>query len=102
MYSSISSKEKIHKITMPNGIIIFLENTISNQSCNRMLLRWLKLWDSIVFNKPILSKIDYENNYGIHNLEKTITVILYGNAGSGKSSMARIIGKQCGYQVNEV
>lgn len=29
---------------------------LSDESTNRMLLRWLKLWDKVVFNKDISKK----------------------------------------------
>ncbi|KAF0992707.1 hypothetical protein HZS_3777, partial [Henneguya salminicola] len=95
----------------PNNFI----DLLTDESSNRMLLRWLKLWDHIAFNKPLPPKLntDKPNPSSTYDIEKTIvldvnkrpchkTVMVYGTSGIGKSSMVRVIVKQCGYSVIEI
>lgn len=35
---------------------------LSDESTNRMMLRWLKLWDKVVFNKEVTKKRRTDND----------------------------------------
>ncbi|KAK2577163.1 hypothetical protein KPH14_003320 [Odynerus spinipes] len=90
---------------------------LSDESVNRQLLHWLKLWDKIVFNKEISSqrkkisvsakmpkKFEYNNQndvdskgYPIHKI-----VLLTGPPGLGKTTLAHLAAKHAGYNIIEV
>lgn len=38
---------------------------LSDESTNRILLNWLKLWDKIVFNKEVIRK--RKNTFDVNN-----------------------------------
>ena len=92
---------------------------MSDDLSNRKCMNWVKSWDDIVFNregkivaptfiknfkKPFLF-----NNYNKKPITKTLeeentrhnkpVLMLNGLSGTGKSTMARVIAKHCGYQV---
>lgn len=86
---------------------------LSDDRANRMLLRWLKLWDLIVFKKPGPKFARPFDRQAAYDLERTIcsdtrgrpvhkTVIVSGTSGTGKSSLVRVVAKHCGYRLVEV
>ncbi|VDN51833.1 unnamed protein product [Dracunculus medinensis] len=52
---------------------------LSDEKVNRLLLHWVKLWDLCVFNRSV--------------------VLISGVAGVGKTTLASIVAKHCGYHV---
>ena len=99
----------------------FLE-LLSDDGTNRTLLRWLKLWDKVVFNKEV-KRINLQNvnesergnnlNYkpppteiiaeldGL-NRPKQKCALLHGPPGLGKTTLAHIIAATAGYNVVEM
>lgn len=103
---------------------------LSEESINRSLLQWIKLWDKIVFNREVIKKSKpgeqlnsfnkrtgkFEQNGGWKrrrqgNLntdldENKVPVqkiaLLVGKPGLGKSTLAHIIAHHAGYVVREV
>jgi chromosome transmission fidelity protein 18 len=102
---------------------------LSEESINRSLLQWIKLWDKIVFNREIFKKSKpgemnsfnkrtgkFEQNGGWKkrrqgNLntdldENKVPVqkiaLLVGKPGLGKSTLAHVIARHAGYVVREV
>jgi polynucleotide 5'-kinase involved in rRNA processing len=91
---------------------------MSDDLSNRKCVNWLKSWDDVVFNrdgkvvaptfmKTFKKSFLYDNRKPL-SLEEENTrqvkpvLMLYGQTGAGKSTMARVIAKHCGYQVQEV
>lgn len=101
---------------------------LSDESCNRRLLKWLKLWDNVVFSKPICCKTKHSNdeiqrknmnsfnkktgkfeyraelkneldelNYPIQKV-----VLLAGEPGLGKTTLAHCVAKYAGYESIEI
>jgi len=96
---------------------------LSDDGTNRILLQWLKLWDSVVFNKeqkkpkppPVEGgEEDKEKKFGGINLPEVLeeyddvgrpkqrVSLLHGPPGLGKTTLAHIIAKQAGYNVVEM
>ncbi|XP_066908266.1 chromosome transmission fidelity protein 18 homolog isoform X2 [Halyomorpha halys] len=90
---------------------------LSDESTNRTLLCWLKLWDKVVFNREpkFLNKkikTDFNNSINKNNdkLEelddtgrpKYKIALLCGPPGLGKTTLAHTIARQAGYNVVEV
>lgn len=94
---------------------------LSDDGTNRVLLQWLKLWDSVVFNKeqkkpkppPTEGEEDKYKDFGV-NLPEVLeeydsmgrpqqrVSLLHGPPGLGKTTLAHIIAKQAGYNVVEM
>ena len=99
----------------------FLE-LLSDDGTNRTLLRWLKLWDKLVFNREVKSKkpneADEKKNIADFNAKPSPTevileldevnrpkqkcALLYGPPGLGKTTLAHIIAATAGYNAVEM
>ncbi|KII68980.1 Chromosome transmission fidelity protein 18 [Thelohanellus kitauei] len=86
---------------------------LTDERSNRMLLRWLKLWDHKYFKKANHKPQTSDFVQGYKDMEKSIvldengmpkqkTVLISGNCGSGKTTMAKIIANHCGFRALEV
>ncbi|XP_050526164.1 chromosome transmission fidelity protein 18 homolog isoform X2 [Daktulosphaira vitifoliae] len=94
---------------------------LSDESTNRMLLHWLKLWDKVVFNKEVNLKKRTSNvvnnkygtkffkkNFGLdeelddNKCPKMKLALLCGPPGLGKTTLAHLVAKQAGYNVVEI
>ncbi|CAI9740559.1 transmission fidelity 18 homolog [Octopus vulgaris] len=93
---------------------------LSEENINRSLLHWLKLWDHVVFNKPIKmnrKKADVKTNVQFskkkqqqmvseeldkQNRPLQKIVLLNGAPGLGKTTLAHVIAKHAGYNVVEM
>ncbi|XP_026823474.1 chromosome transmission fidelity protein 18 homolog [Rhopalosiphum maidis] len=95
---------------------------LSDESTNRMLLHWLKLWDKVVFNKEVNKKRKATNNVydksagnkftkknqtldeGLdeNNCPKYKLALLCGPPGLGKTTLAHLVARQAGYNVVEM
>lgn len=95
---------------------------LSDESTNRMLLQWLKIWDKVVFNKEVNKKrkaaIDvFEKSAGNKFTKKNQTLdegldenncpkyklaLLCGPPGLGKTTLAHLVARQAGYNVVEM
>uniref|UniRef100_A0A1I8A4I8 ATPase_AAA_core domain-containing protein n=1 Tax=Steinernema glaseri TaxID=37863 RepID=A0A1I8A4I8_9BILA len=84
---------------------------LSDDGINRMLLTWVKMWDECAFKKKPpsvehLSELEQRNL----ELESTLkparprlrTAMLYGQPGMGKTTLAKIIARQAGYNPIDV
>lgn len=96
---------------------------LSDESTNRTLLKWVKLWDKIVFRRRPKVKSDkhkiinkqanpnFNKNFqkkeldltlDEHNRPKNKVVLLCGPPGLGKTTLAHMVAKHAGYNVVEV
>lgn len=99
---------------------------LSDESCNRNLLKWFKLWDKMVFSKSVKAKgMEPVNNKKALNTFNKKTgkfehrsqlnteldenhcpvqkvVLLAGPPGFGKTTLANLIAKHAGYQPVEI
>lgn len=103
---------------------------LSDESSNRSLLQWLKLWDKVVFNREVgkkgvkpgeLSNFNkktgrFEQNGGwrkkqrgylnteldANNVPIQKLALLAGKPGLGKTTLAHIIARHAGYEIREM
>ncbi|KAK9695050.1 ATPase family associated with various cellular activities (AAA) [Popillia japonica] len=90
---------------------------LSDESTNRTLLRWLKLWDKIVFNikpkvKPMkvnekeinnkFKKRDLPLELDEHGRPQYKVALLCGPPGLGKTTLAHMVARHAGYNVVEI
>ncbi|GJQ73201.1 hypothetical protein Trydic_g13583 [Trypoxylus dichotomus] len=90
---------------------------LSDESTNRILLKWLKLWDKVVFNiKPRLKPMkvnEKEVNKRFKKQELSLELdehgrpqykvaLLCGPPGLGKTTLAHMVAKHAGYNVVEI
>lgn len=90
---------------------------LSDETVNRRLLHWLKLWDKIVFNRNVTKPKREQFMFGKRdniNDEKDIEevdskgypkkriALLSGPPGLGKTTLAHIAARHAGYNVVEI
>lgn len=104
---------------------------LSDESTNRSLLQWLKLWDKVVFKRELATKAvakpgalsnfnkktgRFEQNGGwrkqkkgnlnteldANNVPIQKVALLVGKPGLGKTTLAHIIAKHAGYEIREM
>ncbi|XP_056634138.1 chromosome transmission fidelity protein 18 homolog isoform X1 [Diorhabda sublineata] len=91
---------------------------LSDESTNRIMLKWLKLWDKAVFNRrPKIrelqhstdqNKSKFTRNYELdtnldeHGRPQYKVALLCGPPGLGKTTLAHVAAKHAGYNVVEV
>ncbi|KRY65831.1 Chromosome transmission fidelity protein 18 -like protein [Trichinella pseudospiralis] len=98
---------------------------LSDDGSNRALLTWMKLWDTCVFNnKPTLHQVErkklltrkkqqqllFPSTSGdgskpeLDSLKRPLykIALLWGSPGIGKTTLAHVIAKHCGYYVHEM
>ncbi|KAB0794124.1 hypothetical protein PPYR_13744 [Photinus pyralis] len=86
---------------------------LSDETTNRTLLKWFKLWDKVVFNRLPKMKIkkDVPKSFGQqefsmgldeHGRPEYKVVLLCGPPGLGKTTLAHLVAKHAGYNVVEV
>ncbi|KRX71541.1 Chromosome transmission fidelity protein 18 -like protein [Trichinella sp. T6] len=101
---------------------------LSDDGSNRALLTWMKLWDTCVFkNKPKLNTLHQVNREKLVTRKKQQKLLfpttsgdgskpeldslkrplykialLWGSPGIGKTTLAHVIAKHCGYYVHEM
>uniref|UniRef100_A0A6P7GI80 Chromosome transmission fidelity protein 18 homolog n=1 Tax=Diabrotica virgifera virgifera TaxID=50390 RepID=A0A6P7GI80_DIAVI len=91
---------------------------LSDESTNRIMLKWLKLWDKAVFNRrpkihPIkpttdpksrfkFSKFELNTELDEHGRPKYKVALLCGPPGLGKTTLAHVAARHAGYNVVEI
>ncbi|RZB40936.1 chromosome transmission fidelity protein 18 -like, partial [Asbolus verrucosus] len=87
---------------------------LSDESTNRIMLRWIKLWDKVVFNrKPKLKiiKNKEQTNVKMQELHTNLdedgrphhkVALLCGTPGLGKTTLAHMVARHAGYSVMEI
>ncbi|KAJ3646988.1 hypothetical protein Zmor_024542 [Zophobas morio] len=87
---------------------------LSDESTNRVMLRWLKLWDKVVFKrkpkiKPVKpnekqpkNKIDLCTDLDEHGRPYHKVALLCGPPGLGKTTLAHMVARHAGYNVVEI
>ncbi|OWF51090.1 chromosome transmission fidelity protein 18 homolog [Mizuhopecten yessoensis] len=96
---------------------------LSEELINRTLLHWLKLWDHVVFNKEVSTKLKDKNKkkgndkdfkkkkFGADLLEEELdkfnrpvqkVALLNGPPGLGKTTLAHILARHAGYNMVEI
>ncbi|XP_018321771.1 chromosome transmission fidelity protein 18 homolog [Agrilus planipennis] len=89
---------------------------LSDESTNRSLLKWLKMWDKVVFNRNVIQKVkqnemkmkskfqkqDIEMKFDDLGRPERKVALLCGAPGLGKTTLAHIVARQAGYNVVEV
>ncbi|GLV39482.1 cutlet [Carabus blaptoides fortunei] len=89
---------------------------LSDETTNRTLLKWIKLWDKIVFNRRLKikpAKSNITSNFQFQKKELDVTLdehgrpqfkvaLLCGPPGLGKTTLAHMVARHAGYNVVEV
>ncbi|KAK9887792.1 hypothetical protein WA026_000106 [Henosepilachna vigintioctopunctata] len=90
---------------------------LSDETTNRVLLKWLKLWDKVVFHRrPKIKKVEVDpknklnNQFNIENQLRLDedgrphfkVALLCGPPGLGKTTLAHVVAKHAGYNVIEI
>eukprot|EP00795_Rhopilema_esculentum_P009123 gene9123-16782_t len=94
---------------------------LSDDGTNRILLKWLKLWDEFVFGKNQKNKVkrnnfkssiqEKQNNDNAKKFgkrkqnwdyEEEMIALLAGNPGLGKTTLAHVVAEHAGYNVVEM
>lgn len=72
---------------------------LSDELINRDVVKWMKMWDHCVFGKSIDSK---EQSTDPYKRPDQKIVLLAGPPGLGKTTLAHIVARHCGYKVMEI
>ena len=72
---------------------------LSDEKINRDVVKWMKMWDHCVFGKSIDSK---EQSTDAYKRPDQKIVLLAGPPGLGKTTLAHIVARHCGYKVMEI
>ncbi|XP_076672404.1 chromosome transmission fidelity protein 18 homolog, partial [Andrena cerasifolii] len=97
---------------------LYLE-LLSDESVNRHLLHWIKLWDKVVFNRNYVQNRKNKQQHSTFRNKKFIPketveevdnqgfpiqriVLLTGPPGLGKTTLAHLVAKHAGYNVVEI
>ncbi|KAH1026125.1 hypothetical protein HUJ05_010695 [Dendroctonus ponderosae] len=89
---------------------------LSDEGTNRTMLKWMKLWDKIVFNRHPKIKVrpqmedgkkffrfnELNTNLDEHGRPHFKVALLCGPPGLGKTTLAHMVAKHAGYHVVEV
>ncbi|XP_018570059.1 chromosome transmission fidelity protein 18 homolog [Anoplophora glabripennis] len=90
---------------------------LSDESTNRIMLRWMKLWDKAVFNrkpkikpmkpndgnkKPFFKRQELNTKLDEHGRPEHKVALLCGPPGLGKTTLAHMVAKHAGYNVIEI
>lgn len=76
---------------------------IGDNRTHRQILRWLKVWDPIVFPGSRNSKLTPKKSGSIEDEERHHKILLLaGPPGLGKTTMAHVCARQAGYEVVEI
>jgi len=93
---------------------------LSEETINRNLLHWLKLWDFVVFGKDVPKPLKKQNtnkekekkwkkfqaqveeNLDKHHRPSQLVALLCGPPGLGKTTLAHIVAQHAGYNVVEM
>ncbi|XP_076264817.1 chromosome transmission fidelity protein 18 homolog [Rhynchophorus ferrugineus] len=90
---------------------------LSDESTNRTILRWIKLWDKVVFNRNPKIKVtpvvtdnkkrffnfnELNTKLDEHGRPENKVVLLCGPPGLGKTTLAHMVAKHAGYNVVEI
>ena len=67
---------------------------LTEEKDNLKLLKWMKSWERSVFSKKKNKYVPDEE----FNCDKHKVVLIGGSPGLGKSTMARVIARHCGYE----
>lgn len=107
---SNTKQNKIEKLWVEKWRPKNFIHLVGNDKTNRRLLSWLRQWSNAVFNESqdvIQNNINNNNPFFIKtddpfNRPNNKILLIHGPPGIGKTSIAHIMSKQLGYEVNEI